>query len=99
MPFAAAISTNPQGTLAAREVCAAIAGQGVQKPDLALVFFSPDHAEEVEVIAAELRQGVQSRLLLGCVGESIIGNDQEIEGRPALTLWAAKWAGPIEAEP
>jgi small ligand-binding sensory domain FIST len=70
----------------------------MQSPDLALAFFSSDHVPEAAAIAAELRQGLRPRLLLGCVGESVIGNDQEIEGRLALSLWTAKWAGPIEAE-
>src|SRR5262249_44637998 len=39
------------------------------------------------------------RVLLGCVGEAIIGNDQEVERRPALSVWLGQWRQPIELEP
>ena len=99
MPFAAALSTNPQGTVAVQEVCTAVASQGIGTLDLALVFFSPHHLREAETLAADLRQRLQARVLLGCVGEAVIGNDREIEGRAALSLWGARWAGRVEAEP
>jgi small ligand-binding sensory domain FIST len=33
------------------------------------------------------------------VGESIVGNDREIEGQPALSLWLARWTARVEATP
>jgi small ligand-binding sensory domain FIST len=99
MPFAAALSTAPPIAAALQEVCAAVAGQQVDQPDLALAFFSPHHATAAETIAATLRQRLRPRVLLGCVGETVIGNDREIEDGPALSVWLAKWAGRVELEP
>ena len=99
MPFAAALSTASQAGTALQEVCAAVAGKGVDRPDLALAFFSPHHAAAAETLAAGLRERLHPRVLLGCVGETIIGNDREVEDGPALSLWLAKWAGGVEVEP
>src|SRR5215471_11936090 len=99
MPFAAALSTQPQAARALDEVCAQLAGRPDGRPDLALVFFSPHHAAVAETIAATVRERLAPGALLGCVGEAVIGNDEEVEGRPALSLWLAKWGGPVEAEP
>lgn len=99
MPFAAALSTNSSTTKAIDEVCAR-GLEALQGPvDLALVFFSPHHAEDVERLGGELRQRLGARCLLGCSGESIVGNDQEIEQRPALSLWAARWPEAVTLEP
>src|SRR5262245_55989120 len=98
MPFAAAISTEPQTTRALHEVCAQVAGPAVASPDLALVFFSPHHAGAAENIAATLQERLAPRALLGCVGEAVIGNDQEVEEQPAVSLWLGKWAS-VEIEP
>jgi small ligand-binding sensory domain FIST len=99
MPFAAAISTAPQTTLALEEVCTraldALSGQ----PDLAVLFFSPHHHEAAEEIAATAAKRLASRCLIGCVGEAVVGNDQEVEGRPAISLWLGRWARPVEIEP
>jgi small ligand-binding sensory domain FIST len=51
------------------------------------------------VIVKTLQQRLGPRCLLGCVGESIVGNDQEIEWRPALSLWVAGWSRAVELEP
>src|SRR5262249_3335600 len=38
------------------------------------------------------------RCLLGCVGEAVIGNEREVEERPALSLWLARGSRPGEME-
>ena len=45
MPFAAALSTAESTPRALDEVCAATRDQLDGNPDLALVFFSPQHAD------------------------------------------------------
>lgn len=89
MPFAAALSTLPDTAAAVNEVCSSL---DVASPDLALAFFSPHHAESAELIAATLRERISPRVLLGCVGESIIGNDREVEEQHALSVWVGKWS-------
>jgi small ligand-binding sensory domain FIST len=96
MPFASALSTSPDTPQAVDEACAqallAVGGQ----PDLALVFFSPHHAAVAADLATILQGKLGSACLLGCQGESIVGNDREIENSPALSLWLARWSAAVE---
>jgi small ligand-binding sensory domain FIST len=91
MPFAAAVSTLPETEAALAEV---LAGLTVSQPDLVAAFFSPHHAGHANHIATTLWQKLTPRALLGTVGESIIGNDQEIESQPALSVWVGQWGNP-----
>jgi small ligand-binding sensory domain FIST len=99
MPFAAALSTASDTARALDEVCTQTLPPLGGAPDLALVFFAPHHADAAETITATLRQRLTPRVLLGCVGESIVGNGQEIEQQPALSLWLGRWSRPVELEP
>jgi small ligand-binding sensory domain FIST len=99
MPFAAALSIATTTARALDEVCSSAGQQLNRTPDLAIAFFSPRHAEQAETVAASITRQLQPRCLFGCVGESIVGNDQEIEHRPALGLWLAAWSKPVELEP
>ena len=98
MPFTAALSTAPLTSAALTEVLARARAALTGKPDLALVFFSPHHAEAASTIVENVQRELQPRCLLGCVGESIIGNEREIEGAPALSLWLGQWSRPVEME-
>src|SRR5437764_896146 len=98
MPFAAALSTLPESERAAEEVCGHAGALGAA-PDLAVVFFSPHHRGPARQLARSLHQRLGPRCLLGCVAESVIGNDREVEGGPALSLWLARWAGPVTMTP
>lgn len=97
MPFAAALSTASQTDRALDEAIALATLE--RTPDLAVVFFSPHHAAQAETIAKTLTERLKPRCLIGCVGESIVGNDREIEWQPALSLWLAAWPRPVELEP
>jgi small ligand-binding sensory domain FIST len=99
MPFAAAVSTNADTPGALEEVCASALEALHARPDLALLFFSPHHAEALERQAGPLQNRLGATALLGCSGESIVGNEQEIEQRPALSLWLAHWANPVRMAP
>jgi small ligand-binding sensory domain FIST len=98
MPFAAALSTERITSQALDAVCRSALEQLGGAPDLAFLFFSPHHPGSAELLAASAQQELKATVLLGCVGESIIGNDQEVEGNPALSLWLARWAKPVEAQ-
>jgi small ligand-binding sensory domain FIST len=96
MPFASALSTSADTSQAVEEACAqALMTLGGQ-PDLALVFFSPHHTAVAGELATILQGKLRSACLLGCQGESIVGNDREIENAPALSLWLARWSATIE---
>jgi small ligand-binding sensory domain FIST len=99
MPFAAAISTQGQTSAALDEVCAPALEHLQGTPDLALLFFSGHHCDAAARIASTAQQRLGARSLLGCVGEAIIGNEREVEQRPALSLWLGRWARPVELEP
>src|SRR5947209_4192644 len=98
MPFAAALSTAAPAGRALDEVCSRAAGPLGGTADLAVLFFSADHVHS----ASEIFEGVQQRLaprcLLGCVAESVVGDDREVEQGPALSLWLARWSRPVAAE-
>jgi small ligand-binding sensory domain FIST len=54
-----------------------------------LAFFSAEHIPFSENLGRELCQRFGTRHVLGCSGEAIVGGDREIEGAPALSIWAA----------
>jgi small ligand-binding sensory domain FIST len=99
MPFAAALSTAMPTSAALEEVCAQ-AGAALAGPaDLAVVFFSTHHVRHAAEIATFIGQRLSPRALFGCVAESVIGDGREVEGKPALSLWLAKWARPVAVHP
>jgi small ligand-binding sensory domain FIST len=99
MPFAAALSTAPQTVQALAEVVHRGRAELGGTPDLALAFFSGHHAGAADVLARTLQQELQPGCLLGCVAEAVIGNDQEVEQGPALSLWLGRWARPVTQAP
>ncbi len=99
MPFAAAVSTAPATSEALDAVCRPTLEQLGGRPDLALLFFSPHHLAAAELLAASAQQQLGARCLVGCVGESIIGNDREVEDAAAVSLWLARWPGTVELTP
>jgi small ligand-binding sensory domain FIST len=99
MPFAAAVSTEPITAQALDAVCRPALAQLGGPPDLALLFFSPHHLEAADLLASSAQQQLGARCLTGCVGESIIGNDREVERAPALALWLARWSSAVELTP
>jgi len=99
MPFAAAVSTESATSRALDAVCPPALEQLGGRPDLALLFFSPHHLAAAELLAASAQQQLGARCLVGCVGESIIGNDREVEAAPALSVWLARWPSAVELTP
>jgi small ligand-binding sensory domain FIST len=99
MPFAAALSVVADTDPALDAVCRSALEPLAGTPDLALVFFSPHHAAKADTIASTLSERLGAKCLLGCVGEAIVGNGREVEHKPAISLWLARWARPVEMEP
>ncbi|MCS6850109.1 MAG: FIST C-terminal domain-containing protein [Gemmataceae bacterium] len=98
MPFATALSTQPETATAVHEACTAVAGRLPPPVDLALVFFTPQHAADADTLATEVHQRMRPRSLLGCVAEAVVGNDREIEDGPALCVWAGTWRTSVALE-
>lgn len=59
------------------------------RPDLLLVFSSPDHAAEWDDLPSALLERLGGRALVGCSGGGVIGGRREIEQRAALAVAAA----------
>lgn len=59
------------------------------KINLAFVFSSPHYQENYGSLLNRFQNDFTPDILLGCMGESIIGNKNEIEKKHALTLWMA----------
>jgi small ligand-binding sensory domain FIST len=87
--FAAALSTQDDSAIAVDEVCREALGRLGATPNLALVFVSQHHADTWARIGALICDAIGTENLLGCTGESIVGNGREVEDSPAISLWLA----------
>jgi small ligand-binding sensory domain FIST len=87
--FASGLSTLPDTSAALDEAAAALtAGLGGRRPDLLLAFLTLHHGGEFEGLPGRIQAATGAELVLGCTGESIVGGSREVEGEPALALWA-----------
>lgn len=92
--FGSGISTLPGAWDAACEAAALVRnGLGGTRPDLAVVFATPDLMEDAARIAAAVHEELAPVHLIGCSAEGVIGTGREIERGPALSLWAATLPG------
>ncbi len=88
--FSSALSTDPDTPTAVAAVCEEALDALAGTPDLALVFFSPHHADGAAAMAKQLCETLGTDHLLGCSGESIVGVGREVEAAPAVSLWLAR---------
>ncbi len=89
----AALSTVPETREAVHEVCSQASAQLGAAPNLALAFMSHHHGPHFGRVAERICDAVGTECLLGCTGESIVGNQHEVEGDAALALWLAHLPG------
>ena len=87
--FSNALITNANWSDEVVKSCQAIIEDIVVSPDIAIVFVSPHFADEFQDIADAIQETLQPRNMIGCVGDSIVSGGREIEGDPAITIWAA----------
>lgn len=87
--FAAALSVQASTDAALAEVVKQALDQLGAPVDLAMVFLSPHHLEHADVVAKELTRLLGTQNVVGCTGESIIGDSREAEDTPAISLWLA----------
>jgi small ligand-binding sensory domain FIST len=94
MLFASAVTTEADLEAATSSIVGQIRHQlHGEKPDLALLFFSPHFDPVAAFIAESLQAALKPGLLVGCGGQGVIGREQEIERQPAITLVAAQLPG------
>ena len=99
MRCAGALSTIEDGRAALREVVDRLLEEFAgESADLAVVFASMHHAEALGEVGGELMARGLGRHVLGCTGETIIGEGSEVEHGPALSVWAIQLPG-VELRP
>jgi small ligand-binding sensory domain FIST len=86
----AGLSTSPEAaeaaSEAAREARAALGGAEV---DLAFLFVSADHFEDVDEAVGAVERELGPKHLVGCVAEGVVARDRELEDGPGAAVWAA----------
>jgi len=87
--FSNALITTANWSKEVAKSCQALIADIVVSPDIAIVFVSPHFADEFQEIADAIQETLQPIKMIGCVGDSIVSGDREIEGDPAITIWAA----------
>ena len=91
----AGLSTSQSARQAATEAARAArgGGHGRDTVDLAFLFLSPAHLDEVEAAAEAVREELAPRHLLGCVAEGVVAGIRELEQGPAVAVWAGALPG------
>jgi small ligand-binding sensory domain FIST len=86
----AGLSVAESAGQAAQEAARAAhdAAAGTSRVDLAFVFLSPAHRDDVATAAAAVRHELSPRHLLGCVAEGVVGRTREVEEGAAIAVWA-----------
>ncbi len=88
--YAAALSLHPTPVEAVGEVAGEILDRfDGDRPDLLVAFASPHHVGAFEDMAGGLRKLLEPSVFVGGTAVSIAGGGREIEGAPALSIFAA----------
>ena len=94
MKWASAISENSGLEDAIQECVTGLRAQlGDEEPNLAVIFASPHHQSGYDDLVPMIRKLLPSARAFGCSGGGIIGNGEEVEQRPGLSITAAVLPG------
>jgi len=86
----AGLSNEPGSIRAAAEAAReAREALGSAAADLAFVFMSPDHLDDVEAALWAAAHELGATHLLGCVAQGVVGREREVEEGPAVSVWVA----------
>jgi small ligand-binding sensory domain FIST len=97
MRIGAALSTEPDPAKAtAAAVDEARSRLGGAQVSLALVVASRHHASSAEVVSEAVRARAGPERVIGCVAETVVGGDREVESGPAIAVWLASLPKPVE---
>jgi small ligand-binding sensory domain FIST len=91
MPFVVAQSKLSDSSAALIAVCAEALERLPGRPQLAIVFYSPELRLPLAKRVKQLQLTLGECPLIGVQGEAIICNEEEIEQSPCLALWLARW--------
>lgn len=85
---ASALTTTRNTSHATSEVVDRVRSAFESRPgDLGFVFSSQHHADQLDVIGKAVIASGVAKHVIGCSGESIVGDGREVEGECALSLW------------
>ena len=63
---------------------------GRTSPDLICLFFSPHYAGASRELVETLHRQLTPQVMVGCMGEGVIGPSEEYENKSVVILWAAQ---------
>ena len=101
MKCVSALSTARSASTAFHQILERLAAEpGVddEPADFTLIFSSRHHAPVLGKLSQAFLEQGRTKHVLGCTGEAIIGDDLEVENRPALAIWSL-WHPSIEIQP
>jgi small ligand-binding sensory domain FIST len=84
------------GAAARQAVGEARASLGGLAPSLAVLFASEHFFGSAEALVAAVAEQTGQAPLIGCVAEAVAGGPREVESEPAVAVWLAADAGPVE---
>ena len=94
MQFHVAIARESDADQAAQALVASVREAfGRTSPDLICLFFSPHYANASQELVETLHRQLVPRVMVGCMGEGVIGPFEEYEDASVVTLWAAQLPG------
>jgi small ligand-binding sensory domain FIST len=97
MRIGAGLSTDPDPAKAAGQAArAALIGLDEDEVSLAVLSVSRDHSFSAGVASEALRAEAGPERVIGCVAETVVGGDREVEDGPAVAVWLASLPEPVE---
>jgi small ligand-binding sensory domain FIST len=94
MKWASSISEKTSLEDAVKECISNVQTQMSDEPiHLAVIFVSPHYQADYDSVPDLVRQGLGPVVVLGCSGGGIIGDGQEVEQRPAVSITVASLPG------
>ncbi len=89
--FNVGLSKKENSDEAIPEVCERASFDGGERADVTFCFVSNQYGPEFGEFAGDLYERANTEHLIGCSGESIVGEDQEVEQEPAVSIWRARF--------
>lgn len=94
MQFHVAIARDSGADQAAQALIASVREAfGQTAPDLVCLFFSPHYANASRELVETLHRELAPRVMVGCMGDGVIGSVEEYENTSVVSLWAAELPG------
>ncbi len=92
--YASALSEHSDSRQAAISVAEEALQQVGPSPDLAVVFVTPPHRDDVGEVADVIRAVLRPQTLLGATAVAVLGGRREVEQEPGVSLFAARSGSP-----